>query len=204
MCARNTIAEAKDSVDRLYSLVEKCYQEMSSRVQVLEEREFLRRDTSTLGPSDNGTESVRTVKGYNFAPEASPGAGHDGLSFDFTPVLQASWVYRRSGAFRSSTYSLSTRDAYSTSWSCLSGLSMADISNISVINLAVSTEEVFNYRHPLQTWSNTREPLSLVPVSATSLKSEAPAIFDSCRGCRGLLLEERIFELGESPQNHAS
>ena len=177
---------------------------MSSRVQALEEREFLRRDASTLGPFDNGTESVRTINGYNFAPETSPATAHDSLSFDFTPALQASWVYRRSGAFRASTYSLSTRDAYSTSWSCLSGLSMADISNISVINLAVSTEEVFNYRHASQTWSNNREPLSLAPVSATSLRSQASAIFDWCRGCRGLLLEERIFELGESLQTHTS
>ncbi|KAL2052357.1 hypothetical protein ABVK25_007229 [Lepraria finkii] len=29
---RSTLAEAKDSVDRLYALIERCYQDMSSRV----------------------------------------------------------------------------------------------------------------------------------------------------------------------------
>ncbi len=73
--------------------------------------------------------------------------------FAFSDELQKSRVYRRNQAFRNSVISALTNSAYSLRWSVLSDLSMAGVSNISVINLAITEGEVFNPRRASQTWS---------------------------------------------------
>ena len=141
---RHTIAEAKDSVDRLHALVEKCYSEMSARVQALEVLNM---------QQDEDTDSLETIRAPR-SDVSSQEIMESGLKgFDFSEELQRSRVYRRNEAFRKSIISTLTNSAYSLGWSFFSDLSMAEVSNISVINLAITETEIFNSGRPLQTWS---------------------------------------------------
>ena len=63
--------------------------------------------------------------------------------FSFEQGLQESRIYKRIG-FTTSMSSLVTTDAHTTRWSVLSNLSVADVSNISVISLDVTLDQVFN------------------------------------------------------------
>ena len=61
--SRNTLAEAKDSFDRLYAIVERCYEDMSSRVQALEMRELQRMHDEPLNtPGDDAASIVTTIE----------------------------------------------------------------------------------------------------------------------------------------------
>ena len=62
-------------------------------------------------------------------------------------------MYRRNQAFRKSVISALTNSAYSLGWSYFSDLSVGGVSSVSVINLAVFEEEVYNPGRVLQTWS---------------------------------------------------
>ena len=73
--------------------------------------------------------------------------------FDFLDELQNSRVYKRNMAFRRSVISALTNSVYSLGWSFFSDLSTAEVSNISVLNLAITKGEVFNPRRSSQTWS---------------------------------------------------
>ena len=149
--SRHTIAEAKESVDRLHALVEKCYSEMSSRVQALEVPNMQQVDAYWTLEGD--TDSLTTI--HASRPDvSSQEIMESGLGdFDFSDELQRSRVYRRNQAFRKSVVSALTNSAYSLGWSYFSDLSVGGMSNVSVINLAVSEEEVFNPGRVLQTWS---------------------------------------------------
>ena len=73
--------------------------------------------------------------------------------FDFLDELRNSRVYRRSMDSCRSEISVLTNSVYSLGWSLLSDLSIAEVSNISVINLAITKGEVVNPRRSSQTWS---------------------------------------------------
>ena len=78
--------------------------------------------------------------------EARPHEGIEStqlLRFTFDTELLGSRVYRNV-PYGSCTVSLYTRSAHTTSWSVLSGLSMADVSQVSVLNLAIGLEDVYN------------------------------------------------------------
>ena len=223
--SRNTLAEAKDSVDRLYALVERCYQDMSSRVQALETRELQRmHDESLTTPGDDAASIVTTIEnaprqggttatdgneepfdlaeGLRRSQVYNPTGAHQAyVAFNFTEDLQKSWVYRRNGAFRVSTCSQLTTGACSTTWSCLSDLSMAEVSNISVINLAISVDEVNNPQRSSQTWSNgnVRPEMHLQRSTATMPSQELTVPNDvvySCKGCGEILMEGKAWEVG--------
>ena len=154
---RHTIAEAKESVDRLHALVEKCYIEMSCRVQALEMPTMQQDDACWMLEGD--TDSLATI--HASQPNVSSQEIMESVlgNFDFSDELQRSRVYRRNQAFRRSVISALTNSVYSLGWSYFSDLSVESVSNISVINLAVFEEEVFNPGRLLQTWSiqpNTR------------------------------------------------
>lgn len=150
--------EAKSSVDRLHGMIERCYQEMSSRMEALELRNLRSSDGSLLDHQpDSDTSSVMTIKAPKFdpsEPERGPNTSSGMITFDFTETLQKSWVYRRNTVPDVSGSSLYTRDTCSMTWSCLSDLSWAEVSNISVIGLPVSVNEVHNPLRSSQTWSN--------------------------------------------------
>ena len=138
-------------MDRLHQLVEQCYSEISSRVQALEVLN-LQKDNPYWTSKDDA-ESLATIRAHR--PDLSAEEiMESGLEhFDFLDELQRSRVYRRNQAFRTSVISALTNSAYSLGWSFFSGMSIAEVSNISVINLAVIEGEVFNPGRSLQTWS---------------------------------------------------
>lgn len=150
---RHTIAEAKISVDHLHDLMSRCYEEMSHRVQALELGE-LQRLIQNNSASDEDLH-LDTAFAENTPPGLDPHKGpaleNEMVTTGFMEELKRSWVYSRNSAFRSSTF---PSDQTSTRWSCLSRLSLSEISNISVINLAISVEEVKNPKRQSQTWSN--------------------------------------------------
>lgn len=158
----NTILEAKFSIDRLHVLMEDYHKDMVSRVQDLEQRErrWLGDESSILEQDDSA--SIKTVTGN--APDFSSfefGFAESGSLTDigFIEDLENSWVYKRNGVCRETASAFSITDAHSTTWSCLSSLSVAEVSNISVINLPITVNEVFNSWRFSQTWSgNPRGP----------------------------------------------
>ena len=128
---------------------------MSSRVRALEILDIQNRGNADLMSVDD-TESMATIRAHR--PDVSYEAAIDSqpVHSDFLDDLQNSRVYRRNQAFRRSTFSALTDSVYSTGWSLLSGMSMAEVSDISVINLAIIDGELFNPRRSLQTWSTQR------------------------------------------------
>lgn len=174
--------EAKDSVDRLYDIVDKHYQAMSSRIHALEMREMQRvscapsallrnQDLSEFTASDDSQQN----------PEYDIAAAINGATFDFWEELEQSRVYRKVSAVRASTFST---DQCTMTWSCLSGFSLAELSNISVINLVISTEEVYNLHRISQSWSDDqvespwplRPPLELETSVTTTAKHDIQPI----------------------------
>ena len=149
------MAEATDSMDRLHTLVERFYEEMSIRVRALEVLDIQHRGNADLTSADD-TEPIATIRGH--PPDVSYEATIDRqtVHFDFLDDLQMSRVYRRNQAFRKSGMSLVTNSAYSLGWSFFSNLSMAEVSNISVINLAIVEGEIFNPGRSSQKWSAQR------------------------------------------------
>ena len=154
MSLSTTIAEAKSSVDRLHNIVDKSYQEMTARLQALESRELDRMSHAQLTQCDKdsilSSDSIDTVR-QSRVPRMLVTSGSDALELEYLEELKRSWVYRRNSAFRLSTFSI---DRHSTTWSCLSSLSLSEVSNISVLNLAIRVEDVNNPQRLSQTWSN--------------------------------------------------
>ena len=149
---RHTVAEAKDSVERLHTFVEKCYKDISARIQALEVPELRDRGEAESRLGDD-IESLATIHAYPSASRDSEVVENEAVLFDFSDDLQRSRVYRRNQAFRRSVISALTDSVYSVGWSFFSDLSMAEVSNISAINLAITEGEAFNPRRSSQTWS---------------------------------------------------
>lgn len=154
MSLSTTLTEAKSSVDRLHDIVNKCYQETIARVQALESREFDRMSHAQLTAYDRDSIISNVpidIVRESLLPELLSASGSSPLDLEYLEELQRSWVYRRNSAFRMSTFST---DRHSTTWSCLSGLSLSEVSNISILNLAITIEDVNNPQRLSQTWSN--------------------------------------------------
>lgn len=147
---RHNIAKAKDSVDRLHALVESCYKEMSSRVQALEVLSMQQGDTRWR--SDD-TKSLATLHAHRPDISSDEVMESELGVFDFSDELQRSRVYRRNQGFHKSVISVLANSEYSLGLSVFSDLSIAAVSNISVMNLAITKGEVFNPGRSLQTWS---------------------------------------------------
>lgn len=154
----NNIAEAKASVDRLHKTIERHYEEISSRMEALELCEVGRADRVSLYPrSRDDTSSIKTMKRppTAFTMSDSYSASSGGVvTFDFTETLQRSWVYRRNNALDPSRSSLYSKDHCSLAWSYLSNVSWAEVSNISVIGLPITNDEVHYSMWTSRTSSN--------------------------------------------------
>ena len=146
------MAEATESMDRLHALVERFYEEMSSRVRALELPDIQNRSNADLMPVDD-RESIATIHPHR--PDARYEATTDrhSVHFDFLHDLQKSRVYRRNQALRDSVFSALTNSVCSVGWSLLSEMSLSEVSNISVINLPITDGETFNPQRSSQTWS---------------------------------------------------
>ena len=168
----NTLAEALKSVSDLHHIVDRSYQEMSNRIQGLELRETQRMSSraSIVAWRDPKSATSRTLTyanaNHSDDQETAPISRTSIFAPDFVAVLKQSWVYARNSAFRTSTFSSGRQ---SMAWSCLSSLSVSEISNISVFNLAITLDEVTNPERLSQTWSNDQiEPVWLqLPPSTT-------------------------------------
>ena len=94
-------------------------------------------------------------------------------NFEFSADLQNSRVYKRTkGAWRNSAFSVSVNSTFTGNWSSLSGLSLADVSVVSVINLPITLDELFNSRRLTQTWSHSS--LAVGPNSPVGLLVQSP------------------------------
>ena len=71
---------------------------------------------------------------------------NSGFDFTFDKELRASRVYRRTMC-KPNRESLTSSVVFSLGWSFLSGLSLGDISNVSVLALPISPEELWNFEH---------------------------------------------------------
>ena len=164
-----TFVEAKLSVDRLVKLVNEQYQEMTSRVHALE-RNGLNRLTAApsalRGYGDLLESKVQGDLWSSPANDPASAADADAAEFSFWEELEKSRVYRNITTARTSTFSI---DQCTMTLSCLSSFSLAEVSQLSVINLAVSAEEVYNPHRLSQSWSNeqsTTNPLGSLPLQA--------------------------------------
>lgn len=146
-------------------MIGRCYQEMSSRMEAFELRDLRRPELSSVHhQSESDTSSVLTIKAPrtdSFTPDPASTSSSAMVASDFIEALQKSWVYRRNNALDVDRLSIYSRDTCSMTWSCISGISWAEVSNISVIGLPVLVGEVYNSLRSSQTWSNdTVDPVS--------------------------------------------
>lgn len=144
-------------MDRLHGMIERCYKEVSSRVEALEIQDRRPDQDWEYTDDKDDTSSIRTVTGPSTEPpNVAPGSICSGAISvsDYVNSLQQSWVYRRNNALDASRLSVFSRDGCSMAWSCLSGISWAEVSNISIIGLPILIDEVYNPTRAGQTLSD--------------------------------------------------
>ena len=146
------MAEATDSMDRLHALVERFYEEMSTRVRALEVLD-IQNGGDVDWTSVDDTESIATVRAHPSDVRYETTTDRQTVHFDYLHDLQNSRVYRRNQAFRRSVFSALTNSVCSVGWSFLTEMSLSEVSNISVINLPITDRETFNPQRSSQTWS---------------------------------------------------
>lgn len=177
---------------------------MSARMQALEKRELVRTDSWASPPANDGA-SIVTIAETGFLSQAPATTYGPVFKNHFTEELQDSWVYRRNQAFRLSGISASTSTLNSTGLSFLSGLSVACVSNISVINLVVTEGEVFNSWRSSQNWLRDRsDPLRPLLAHKWVPQIEKPTErreydeFPRCERCGETVTEGKAYDIGEA------
>ena len=161
----STVEEARASVEQLTNLVRKILEnneDMSQRMARLEVRTpgyspstapstFTSSETpaavETHADSNSHDASCLTIKKASLGSEAMVSNSSNGCNpifgFSFDDDLNNSRPYTRAMR-RSLIWSPRSSAIGTIGWSCLSGLSLADVSEISVINLPVSPRELWN------------------------------------------------------------
>ena len=150
-----------------------------------------------VNDEEDGASTIRPKRSASDPePEASDNGSINVEHFTFERDLRQSKVYKRAWR-RNSLASLSSSAAPSFGWSCLSGTSLANVSNISVISLPIAANELSNgkyYREPsvpqqvLHRNSHQARPPEVTP----SLGSRMSAIGQSSHR-----VEKKIAILGE-------
>ena len=131
------------------------------------------RSVASLNENDREDDAV-TIRPKRFASdprsEASDKGLIDAMSFTFEQDLRQSRVYNRVWR-RKSLASLSSSAAPSFGWSCLSEMSLANVSNISVISLPIAADELSNGGHyPEPSISNVSNISAIsLPIAANEL-----------------------------------
>ena len=161
----STVEEAQASVEQLTTLVKKVLennQDISQRMAKLEVRTLRCSSMATPttytssetpvtveandNPKNDGA-SCSTMKGIGLGSQAMISDSSDSrqppFSFSFDKDLNSSRAYTRAMR-RSLIWSPRSSAIGTIGWSCLSGLSLADVSEISVINLPISPCELWN------------------------------------------------------------
>lgn len=149
--------------------------------------------TSAAQDIDRDDDSINTIRAVNDANKGSlppeerveafqkigGNSGKEsedlqGSSFSFTldQDLNSSRPYARAMK-RKSVWSTASSIAHTMSWSYLSGLSLAEISGISVIGLPISTQELWNAHHYINTNNDMARPLDRTePPTTDGLANE--------------------------------
>ena len=156
---------ARASIDRLHHMIERHYQDMTSRVELLESGGLQTLAEFQTDSDIQGDDfSIMTVKdGPLPTSQVASSLPAEITSREFAETLERSWVYRRSNALDASRLSIYSKDHCSMAWSSLTGVSWAEVSNISVIGLPIMFDEVYNHSRSRQTWSGNRtDPRDLV------------------------------------------
>ena len=145
-----SVDEARDSVESLTTVVRQVLQSNQDIVQRLSNLECLStrgkasqtgRTASTL---DDGRSTFSSQSKAEVKLTETPGISL--VPFSFDQDLIASWVYSRAERRRSAD-SLRSSAAVSFGWSCLSEISLANVSNISVVSLPIDIRELTNSAH---------------------------------------------------------
>ena len=164
-CTSTSVGEAQASVSELATLVTQVLesnQEMSRRMAKIEQWTFERLPStfSTLtgrdalpSPSVVGTntiednESVIAMKGLiSDSQNGTNGEPIRTFGFSFDQDLKTSRPYTQAMK-RHTVWSTASSEIHTMGWSCLSGLSLAEVSQISVINLPVFRQDLWNGQH---------------------------------------------------------
>ena len=152
-----SVDQATTSVETLTNLVH----------QVIQQNEDLRSRLGSLdcGPQNQGIGSASSIQEDEEEDDAStirwarPGVTATinipevaMKNFAFEQDLRQSRVYIRAMR-RMSFESIQTSDAPSFGWSCLSDMSLAKVSNISVLSLPIARDELSNGKHYQPSWT---------------------------------------------------
>lgn len=158
-----SLSEAQASVNQLTGLVAQILgsnQDMSQRLAKMESR-ALAEQTSVIGAEDNASmthaadeskddESVVTAIRLDTTKDSEPLPSYEEsktrFAFAFDQDLSASRPYARLTR-RLSIGSLNSSAVQSLGWSYLSGISLADISEISIVGLPIAPDELWNGQH---------------------------------------------------------
>lgn len=147
----DTNIEAHENRERLQELVETVLHEnqaLRSKLSLLEDR-FDARSTFTRDFDESSeTATIRDSDGAGpFRDSARPLNISDRTSFAFETILQQSWVYKRNETNDcDQSFITATTDARSRTWSIFSGISMANISILSVIAMPITLIDI-KYGH---------------------------------------------------------
>ena len=166
--ARTAIAEARDLANRLCSLVDKHYQSMSSRVHAPESRAVLRlcyAPTVFSAKARISASSSQDVSIGDVDRNPSRPAAKSLAVSEFLEELKRSRVYRKKSSWQMSMVS---SEHCSMEWSFLSAFSLAEVSNICVMNLGITFDDVYNPHRISQTWANNRMDSSRPPQTSIS------------------------------------
>lgn len=164
-CTSTSVGEAQASVSELATLVTQVLesnQEMSRRMAKIEQWTFgqLPSSFSTLNGRDafpspsvvrtnttEDNESVVAIKGLvSDSQNGTNGVPIRTFSFSFDQDLKTSRPYTQAMK-RHTVWSAASSEIHTMGWSCLSGLSLAEVSQISVINLPVFRQDLWNGQH---------------------------------------------------------
>ena len=207
----NTMQEIKTTVERLDSTVADNYQDILKRVQALEVQQSL--DSPQFTPQ---VEPPKYRWSTSTVPDRSPTIEDASetkrssrlFNFKFEQDLSGSRVYKKI-AFQGSRSSLLSTDEPASRWSTISDLTVADImSQMSVLNLAITTSEVYNPQqyefkpHKLPTssrlraaWSRrrARDTMTLPSPLLRAMGTSSP-VREFCR-CSGASVTDPCLEV---------
>ena len=167
------MSEIQSSISNLNTSVQGILtnsEDISRRIASMERKiaGLSRHATSTskrLTYTSNGASTIRPTS-YDIENDvlSPPGVAHTMSQFciQIQKELEASRAYRRTAERHSISSLLS--GLHSAAWSALSGVSLADISGLSVLSLPVSYDELWNSQH----YTIAREPHDPADSSNTS------------------------------------
>ena len=93
---------------------------------------------------DDDTESIMTIRGpVTDGQNARTGDQRQTFGYSFDQDLNTSRPYTRAMQ-NHRAWSTTSSEIHTTGWSCLSGLSLAEVSHISVINLPFCPQDLWN------------------------------------------------------------